>query len=291
MTTTILIIEDNHENLNLMNYLLTMHGYQVQQATDGERGLALTNTVKCDLIICDIQLPKIDGFEIIRRLKAKSSSLRNIPVVAITAYAMVGDREKILLAGADGYISKPIEPEVFVNEIEAFLPAQKLKARMNLAHPAEHEPYESNLQSMRGTVLIVDDNPTDRYLSEMLLSSIGFQTLLASSLEEANQILQETIPDLILSDFHLQERDGLELFTLIKNNETLKNIPFVMISSSILPEQRSNIILKTGEIEAIIIRPVEPEIFIDIIEKVWKATCVPKKLNPAHLQSNDSPKI
>ncbi|MGE3320505.1 MAG: response regulator [Candidatus Berkiella sp.] len=272
MATSILIIEDNHENLNLMTYLLTMHGYQVVQAADGDHGLMLSKTSKCDLIICDIQLPKIDGLEIIRRLKTRSNPLRTIPIIAITAYAMIGDREKILLAGADGYISKPVEPENFVNEIESFLTDNKRVTRIDLAHPAQQEHPELVNNHKRGTILIVDDNPADRYLSEMLLNSIGFQTLLASSVEEAEQILQDIVPELILSDFHLHERDGLELFSLIRANEELKDIPFVMISSSILPEQRSSIILKTGEIEAIIIRPVEPEIFIDIIEKVWAAT-------------------
>ena len=140
MPTQILIIEDNEENLNLMSYLLRMHGYQVIQARDGEHGLHVGKYEKFDLIICDIQIPKIDGYEVIVRFKSKSSPLRDIPLIAITAYAMVGDREKILQTGCNGYIPKPIDPEAFVSQIERFLPVEKRIARLDVAHlnQAEH---------------------------------------------------------------------------------------------------------------------------------------------------------
>lgn len=121
MSARILIIEDNQANLELMMYLLTHAGYQTIYAMDGEKGLEMIKNEVPDLIICDIQIPKVDGYEIIKTIKSESNVLSNIPLIAITAYAMVGDRERILSLGSDGYIAKPIEPEKFVHQIESFL--------------------------------------------------------------------------------------------------------------------------------------------------------------------------
>src|SRR6185312_3054567 len=96
-------------------------GYTVSSAKDGEEGLATAMRERPDLIICDILLPKLDGREVIRQLRADQRA-REIPAVAVTALAMPGDRERLLEAGFDGYLSKPITPESFVGQIEAFLP-------------------------------------------------------------------------------------------------------------------------------------------------------------------------
>lgn len=116
----ILIIEDNAGNLDLMTYILTAFGHEVTVAEDGIRGIAAADATKPDLIICDIQLPDMDGFTVARRLRG-DQSVASIPLIAVTALAMMGDRERVLAAGFDGYFSKPIDPETFVTQIEAFL--------------------------------------------------------------------------------------------------------------------------------------------------------------------------
>ncbi len=120
MCARILIIEDNSTNLELMEYLLKYSGHKVLAAMDGEAGLDLAQRESPELIICDIQIPKLDGFGVARHLKA-DARLRHIPLVAITAFAMVGDRERMLAGGFDGYVSKPIDPQAFVGQMEAFL--------------------------------------------------------------------------------------------------------------------------------------------------------------------------
>jgi CheY-like chemotaxis protein len=115
----ILVIEDNGDNMELMAYLLRAFGHMVQEAVEGEAGLKHARYGPFDLILCDLQMPGMDGYEVVRRMK---ENLPSIPMVAVTAYAMVGDRDKVLAAGFDGYIPKPINPETFVGEIEAFLP-------------------------------------------------------------------------------------------------------------------------------------------------------------------------
>jgi CheY-like chemotaxis protein len=117
----ILIIEDNGANMELMSYLLRAFGHMVQEAMDGNAGIKLSKYGPFDLVLCDLQMPDMDGYEVVRRMK---QDLPLIPMIAVTAYAMVGDRDRVLAAGFDGYIPKPINPETFVSEIEAFLPLQ-----------------------------------------------------------------------------------------------------------------------------------------------------------------------
>jgi CheY-like chemotaxis protein len=115
----ILVVEDNPANLALMDYLLRAFGYSVVVAKDGDQGVEIADTERPDLILMDLQLPTISGFEAAKRIRANDGAM---PIVAVTAFAMVGDRERVLGEGFNGYISKPINPETFVTQIEAFLP-------------------------------------------------------------------------------------------------------------------------------------------------------------------------
>jgi two-component system cell cycle response regulator DivK len=124
MSATVLLIEDNEKNRYLTTFLLEKFGYQVIQAVDGKTGLELARKEPPDLILLDIQLPEMDGYAVARELM-KSQTLRNVPIVAVTSYAMVGDRERILAAGCAGYIEKPINPTTFVTEIEQYLSSSK----------------------------------------------------------------------------------------------------------------------------------------------------------------------
>lgn len=121
MKITVLVIEDNEQNLYLTTFILEKHGYEVIQARDGQKGIELANQVKPTLILLDIQLPVMDGYAIARELRS-SPALADVPIVAVTSYAMVGDREHILAAGCTGYIEKPINPDTFISEIEQYLP-------------------------------------------------------------------------------------------------------------------------------------------------------------------------
>lgn len=120
MKARILIIEDNEQNRYLLTFLLEQRGHEVVSAVSGSLGLKLAAAVSPDLILLDIQLPGMDGYAVARALKS-DPRLKSIPIVAVTSYAMVGDREKVLAAGAEGYIEKPIDPEAFVPEVERFL--------------------------------------------------------------------------------------------------------------------------------------------------------------------------
>ncbi len=116
----ILYIEDNDQNFYLVNYILRAKGYEVIRARDGREGVKLAEEQEPMLILLDIQLPVMDGYATARELRT-ISRLSGIPIVALTSYAMAGDREKALSAGCIGYIEKPINPKTFVAQIEEYL--------------------------------------------------------------------------------------------------------------------------------------------------------------------------
>ena len=116
----ILVIEDNETNMYLIGFILRKSEYEVIEARSGEEGVELAIKDKPDLVIMDIQLPGIDGLEATKRIR-KTEADGKIPIIALTSYAMTGDKEKALKAGCTGYIEKPINPEAFIGEIEKFL--------------------------------------------------------------------------------------------------------------------------------------------------------------------------
>jgi two-component system cell cycle response regulator DivK len=120
MTRNLLLIEDNEQNRYLATFLLERKGYKVVPAQDGPSGLEIAQKMLPDLILLDIQLPLMDGYAVARALRG-IEALRSTPIIAVTSYAMPGDRERCLASGCNGYVEKPINPETFVAEIEQYL--------------------------------------------------------------------------------------------------------------------------------------------------------------------------
>ncbi len=120
MSGSILIIEDNEQNLYLMRFLLEKNGFSVTTAQDGQDGVRLACAQKPAAILLDIQLPVMDGYAVAEALR-KCDALSGTPIIAVTSYAMLGDRERILAAGATDYIEKPIDPDTFVEHVRRHL--------------------------------------------------------------------------------------------------------------------------------------------------------------------------
>lgn len=120
MKKKILVIEDNQQNLYLIRYLLEDCGYEVFEAMDGKEGIEKAASINPDLILLDIQLPTMDGYAVARTLR-QNNKLAKTPIVAVTSYAMSGDREKALEAGCSGYVEKPIDPDTFPAQVEKAL--------------------------------------------------------------------------------------------------------------------------------------------------------------------------
>ena len=121
MKPRVLVIEDNDQNLYLVTFLLERHGLEVLAARDGRSGIEMASRIKPDLILLDIQLPLIDGYAVARAIRA-DPDLATLPIIAVTSYAMVGDRERCLAAGCTDYIEKPINADTFIQQIAGYLP-------------------------------------------------------------------------------------------------------------------------------------------------------------------------
>ncbi len=116
----VLVIEDNEDNMNLITYILHKNGYTTVWAENGMKGVEFSVLEKPDFIILDIQLPDISGFEVLPLIR-ESEKGHHVPIIAMTSYAMSGDREKLLSAGCTGYIEKPIDPETVMNELRKII--------------------------------------------------------------------------------------------------------------------------------------------------------------------------
>jgi two-component system, cell cycle response regulator DivK len=121
MKNKVLIIEDNEQNMYLMTFLLESNGYEIVQARNGKDGIRLAQETRPNVILLDIQLPEINGYQVAEELR-KNKTLGDIPIIAVTSYAMAGDKEKVLAAGATGYIEKPINPDTFISQLREYLP-------------------------------------------------------------------------------------------------------------------------------------------------------------------------
>lgn len=215
----ILIIEDNPANIELMSFLLSAYGHAPLSAADGPRGVAAARSERPDLIACDVNLPGMDGFAVLAELKG-DPALAGVPILAVTALAMTGDREKVLAAGFDGYISKPIEPESFVAELEAFLTTAPASAPPAAAVPAAAPSVTATVADAAPaaapdaggrTLLLVDD---DRFmlgvLNDMLIGQ-PYRVLSACSGEEALDVLSHEPVEVILCDQAMPGMRGTEV--------------------------------------------------------------------------------
>lgn len=119
----ILVVDDNASNLDLILYLLRAFGHDAQGAVDGLAGLEAARSGSFDLVLSDILMPHVDGLELLRQLRA-DPRLTGCSVVAVTASAMVGDRENLMKLGFNGYIAKPIDPEKFIEQVDSYLPSE-----------------------------------------------------------------------------------------------------------------------------------------------------------------------
>jgi len=131
MKLNALIIEDNEQNMYMLSFLLEKNNYEVFQAFNGFDGITAAKECPPDVILLDIQLPGMDGYQIARELR-KRSDLNTIPIIAVTSHAMVGDREKAMAAGATGYIEKPIDPDNFILRMESYFSEELLQRRNHL---------------------------------------------------------------------------------------------------------------------------------------------------------------
>lgn len=258
----ILVIEDNPDNLELMSYLLRAFGHQVSTAMDGEEGVQAVRRERPDLVVSDVHLPRLDGHAVARLLKG-DTQLKAIPLVAVTALAMVGDRDKVLASGFDGYIAKPIEPESFIVQVESFLDVAHRGARP----PTQETPAPAAAPAVaaRARILAVDNEPANLDLVSHILAPLGYEVWLAHSVEEALSLLRTRMPDLILSDLHMPVAGGIDFLHKVQADPRLADLPFVFLSSTVGGDKDRQAGLELGA-SRFILRPIEPQALVDEIE-------------------------
>lgn len=271
MPARILVVEDNDPSLSLMIYLLEAFGHKPLAAHDGEEGMETALRERPDLILCDIHLPGIDGYDVVRGLKA-DPICRSTPVIAVTALAMVGDRDRILEAGFDGYLSKPIDPETFVQQVEGFLSLGHSQAHIH-ATSASVETCPPHTTVAR--ILVVDNLHANLDLARAILQPFGYEVILASGGREALAKAIQDRPDLILSDICMAEGNGYDFIRTVKADDRLSGIPFVFITSTMQGDEDRSRALALGAVR-FLRRPIEPQELLAQIK-----ACLAESLLPA----------
>ncbi len=264
MSARILVIEDNETNLDLMVYLLKAFGYTPIMARDGQEGLAAVRRERPDLIVCDLVMPRIDGYEVARRLKA-SAEFRSIPLIAVTALATVGEREKALVAGYDGYLPKPIEAEEFVPQIERYLkPAKLAGGEPHRSEAGGHEQFQPH-PARNITVLVVDDSAANLQLMRSMLEPLGYDVLTCRGGTEAIAVLRGTKVDVVLCDLHMPQQTGFGFARSLRADRRLAGIPLVLLSNTASRARPAADILQEAGLK-LISRPLEPQALAEVIE-------------------------
>ena len=291
MAVRILIIEDHPENLDLMKYLLTAFGYATVEAENGLSGVEIAVRDTPELIICDIQLPDISGYKVAARLK-QDARTGNIPLIAITALAMVGDRERVLKAGFDGYISKPITPETFMADVEGFLrPAHRQgNGCASAIAAAENQEPDSHLLmeqplAVDATILVVDNVQANLDLARSIFEPSGYRVLLAGDVDTAMQMAKQSRPDIVLSDVNMPEGSGLELLLRVKSDPELERVPVVLISATLPQETRDDLVVAAGATK-FLRRPIDPRLLLSEIKSCLEAS---RRLGKAEARSVSNP--
>ena len=246
-----------------MIYLLDAFGHTPLAANGGALALETVLSTDVDLVLCDIQMPGVDGFQFLHLLG--EARTRHPPVIGVTALAMVGDREKILAAGFNGYLAKPISPETFVQEIERYLAISQ-----RVDHPVPPElpaaPYEAPRAAMRKEmrVLIVDDDPSNLQILRLLLEHWGYDVMVAENGNAALDLARRERPDAIISDVHMPEGDGIELVESVRRDPFLKETPVILVSATGPRSRAVDRGIALGG-STFLVRPFEPEVLLDAL--------------------------
>lgn len=228
----VLVVEDNDINLALMQYLLGAFGHEVLSAGDGEQGLLALQTARPDVIICDIEMPRMDGVAFAAAVRANPAAA-GIPLLAVTSSAMVGDRDRFMQAGFDDYAAKPIDTQHFVPWMEGHLQKSQRPAGAT-GGPASHATL-ATLQLPEPTgprILVLDDAPVNLSLKRSALEPLGYRVVTATSAATALVLALQQPPQLILTDVGMPVADGFDFICSVLQQPTLQGIPFIFITAT-----------------------------------------------------------
>jgi two-component system cell cycle response regulator len=263
MTATILVIEDDPPSQELMAYLIQAHGFETLTADRGDEGLRLARENHPDLVVCDIHLPGLDGYTVARAIKS-DRELMVTPLIAVTALAMVGDRDKVLAAGFDAYVTKPIDPQTFVSHIEQLLGHS---AATPVPAPPATVTTAVQPQQSRGTLLVVDDSAVNRELKRSIFEPHGYRVITAATVAAGLHLAHHHQPAAIIADVGLPDGTGMDLLKYLKEDARVRHIPVVMITSTHAEAAVADACLALGAAR-FLIRPLDPARVLSELESV-----------------------
>ncbi|MFY9509719.1 MAG: response regulator [Rubrivivax sp.] len=227
----VLVVEDNSINLALMQYLLSAFGHEVLAAADGEQGLEMARSMLPDVVICDIEMPRMDGVAFAIAVRA-DTTLAGLPLLAVTSSAMAGDRDRFMAAGFDDYAAKPIDTLRFVPWMESHLRPGSEPALGNTPSSHATTPVPERPAPAGPLVLVLDDEPVNLALKRSALEPMGYRVLTTSSADEAIATALQEPPQLIITDVGMPQADGFEFICRVLQQPALAGIPFLFITSS-----------------------------------------------------------
>lgn len=236
MNARILVVDDNPANLELMLYLLSAYGFDATGVGDAASALQAARTGDYDLTLSDVLMPGIDGYELARRYR-ESSELRDRKLVAVTALAMPGDRERLLAAGFDGYIAKPIDPKSFAREIASYV---------------TDDPAEAN-----ALVLVVDDEPANRLLLRTILEYGGYRVAEAKNALEGLRQVRERRPQLVIVDLYMPAENGVDFVKNLRSDPLTRDT-LVALHTATAPSAALDGFMEVAHIACNIPKPSEP---------------------------------
>lgn len=214
-TWSVLVVDDEVDNLELIAEILHFYGAVARTARNGVEALEILEEFTPCLILLDLSMPRMDGWQTRPRIKAMFAE-REMPIVALTAHAMIGDKERVLNAGFDGYISKPVNMPTFMKDIALILQQKEEKKETKM---------------LNWNVLVIEDEADSMELVQGLFDHYGVQSTGVQNAEQALNVLQTTIPDLILVDLELPGMDGWTFLKQLQANPRWMQTPRVAFSA------------------------------------------------------------
>lgn len=236
----ILVVDDEPLNLELMEAMLTPAGYQVSVACGGEEGLAAAFGDKPNLILLDLMMPGLSGFELCARLKSTPET-QDIPVLFVTALTDAGSKERALAAGGDDFITKPVQRPELLIRVETLLKVGSLNRNLDQALASLHErALDRHSQGVRerivspagagaAAILVVDDEPLTRRLYSDVLQEAGYTCHTAESGAQALEVARQQAIDVVLLDIMMPARSGLEV--LADLGELIPESPVIIVTA------------------------------------------------------------
>ena len=230
---TILIVDDMPVNVKILSSKLVAAGYECLKAYSGEEAVEIAKAESPDIILLDIMMPGMDGYEVTRTLKSDPRT-SIIPIVMVTALEGVDDKVKGLDAGADDFLTKPPNQTELIARVRSLIKLKKLQEEAEIRTTHDHTPPQTTLskheEEKKGTILIIEDEVKTSSLWSRVLST-NYECIMAKTGEEGLEAMDMGVPDLVLLDLLLPDMHGLDLLKRIKKNPIMEEISVIIVSS------------------------------------------------------------